>query len=62
MSADMKRWSFETFGSVRGEIKSLRTKLEEAKLQELGSGSSLEVRTIEKRLHELYKREEILYR
>jgi hypothetical protein len=62
MSADMKKWSFETFGSVRGEIKSLRSKLEEAKLQELGSGSSLEVRDIEHRLHELFEREEIMYR
>jgi hypothetical protein len=62
MSADMKKWSFETFGSIRGEIKSLRSKLEEAKMQEWGSGSSLEVRDIENRLHELFEREEIMYR
>jgi hypothetical protein len=62
MSADMKKWSFETFGSVRGEIKSLRSKLEEAKMQEWGSGSSLEVRDIENKLHELFEREEIMYR
>jgi hypothetical protein len=62
MSADMKKRSFETFGSVRGELKVLRSKLEEAKLKEISSGSSLEVRAIEKRLHELYEREEIMYR
>jgi hypothetical protein len=43
MSADMKKWSFETFGSVRAELKSLRGKLEEAKAQSLVSGASQEV-------------------
>jgi hypothetical protein len=41
MSADMKRWSHDTFRSVRAEIKNLRAKIEEAKIQELVSGSSL---------------------
>jgi hypothetical protein len=43
MSADMKRWSFESFGSVRAEIKSLRSKLDSAWTTELVTGSSLEV-------------------
>jgi hypothetical protein len=62
MSADMKKWSFETFGSVRAELKSLRGKLEEAKAQSSVSGASQEVRDIEKKLHDLYEREEIMYR
>jgi hypothetical protein len=35
MSADMERWSFESFGSVRAEIKSLRSKLDSARAAEL---------------------------
>jgi hypothetical protein len=61
VSRDMKCWIYDTFGSVRGELKILRNRLEEAKVQELVSGSSLEVREIEIRLHELYEREEIMY-
>jgi hypothetical protein len=57
----MKCWIYDTFGSVRGELKILRNRLEEAKVQELVSGSSLEVREIEMGLHELYEREEIMY-
>jgi hypothetical protein len=62
MSRDMKRWSFDTFGSVQAEIKSLRGKLEEAKVQQLVSGSSMEVREIEKKLHDMYEREEVMYK
>jgi hypothetical protein len=43
MFAEMKKWSVDTFGSVRGELKRLCGKLEEAKTQQLASGSSLEV-------------------
>jgi hypothetical protein len=53
MLSEMKRWSMETFGSVCAELKSLRGKLEGARAQELISGSSLEVREIEKKLHDL---------
>jgi hypothetical protein len=56
----MKCWIYDTFGSVRGELKILRNRLEEAKVQELVSGSSLEVREIEMGLHELYEREEMM--
>jgi hypothetical protein len=62
MSTVMQRWSFDTFGSVKAELKSLRTKLEEARTHELVSGPSLEVREIESKLHEMYEREEIMYR
>jgi hypothetical protein len=48
VSADMKRWSFETFGSVRAEIKKLRSQLESAKENARLLGTSQEVRELEK--------------
>jgi hypothetical protein len=62
MSRDMKRWSYDTFGSVRAELKVLRGQLEEARVQQLVSGSSVEIKEIEKKLHDLYEKEEIMYR
>jgi hypothetical protein len=62
MSRDMKRWSFDTFGSVQAELKALRGKLEAAKIEQLVSGSAAEVKEIEKKLHDLYEKEEIMYR
>ncbi|XP_071685392.1 uncharacterized protein [Lolium perenne] len=62
MRRDMKKWSYDSFGSVRAEIKSLRSKLVRAKEMALLSGSSLEVREIESKLHEMFEREEVMYR
>lgn len=62
VSVDIKRWSLEVFGSVRKEIKTLQCNLEEAKLRSLNTGCSTETRNIEDRLHELYEREEIMYK
>jgi hypothetical protein len=62
MSRDMKRWSFETFGSVRAELKNLKSKLEEAKLEARITGSFMECRAIELKLHDIYEKEEIMYR
>ncbi|KAM0841811.1 hypothetical protein ACQ4PT_058773 [Festuca glaucescens] len=62
MTRDMQRWSYEVFGSVRAEIKSLRSKLELARTAALATKSVMEVSAFEKRLHELYEREEIMYR
>jgi hypothetical protein len=62
VSSDLKRWSFHTFGLVSREIKRLRSGLEEAKLHALNSGSNSVVRDIEKQLHEMYEREEIMYK
>ncbi|KAM0846534.1 hypothetical protein ACQ4PT_055614 [Festuca glaucescens] len=62
MTRDMQRWSYEVFGSVRAEIKTLRSKLELARTATLATNSVAEVSAIEKRLHELYEREEIMYR
>jgi hypothetical protein len=62
MSRDMKHWSFETFGSVRAELKNLKSKLEEAKLEARITGSFVECRAIELKLHDIYEKEEIMYR
>jgi hypothetical protein len=58
----MQNWSFETFGSIKAEIKSLRGKLVDARCNALISGSSLEVRDIEKKLHDIFEKEEIMYK
>jgi hypothetical protein len=58
----MQRWIFEEFGSVKAELKLLRSKLDEARLNALSSGSTQEIKEIENRLHEVYEREEIMYR
>jgi hypothetical protein len=62
VSRSMKSWRYNTFGSVRHGLKMLRAKLEEAKRQALVTGSSQEVRLIEKQLHEAFEKEEIMYR
>jgi hypothetical protein len=62
VSGAMQRWSFEVFGSVKAEIKALRCKLEDARVQALASGSDSRVREIEKELHLIYEREEIMYK
>jgi hypothetical protein len=62
VSGSMQRWSRSVFGSVQKEIKRLRDLLPHAHERANQSGSSLEVRAIEKELHELYEREEIMYR
>ena len=55
MSRDMKSWSFETFGSVRAEIKKLRSKLDEARKAARLVGSSPEVLAFEQQLHAVLK-------
>jgi hypothetical protein len=60
VSKEMKRWSFNSFGSVRKEIKRLKAELEAAKTQALCSDTSLEVRRIEQKLHEVFEKEEIM--
>jgi hypothetical protein len=58
----MKIWSSNTFGSVHKEIKKLKSALDEAKVQALVSDNSREMRDIERRLHEVYETEEIMYK
>jgi hypothetical protein len=60
--SDMQLWSRSVFGSIRKEIKRLWDKLENARHRALSTGLSEEVRAIEKELHEVYEREEIMYR
>jgi hypothetical protein len=62
MSKTMQKWSFETFGSIKAEIKLLRGKLADAQSNALISGSSLEVHDIEKKLHDIFEKEEIMYK
>jgi hypothetical protein len=62
VSREPQSWSFNTFGSVKNAIKRLKAGLEEAKVQSLVSGSFDEVRGIGSRLHEVYEREEIMYK
>jgi hypothetical protein len=62
VSHHMKRWSFDTFGSVCGEIKALKIKLEEAKIRAGATGSYEACRQLEAKLHEVYEREEIMYK
>jgi hypothetical protein len=59
---DIHRWSFSSFGSVKAGIKSLRRKLEEAKSRARSEGSNLEIRNIEQKLHEVFEKEEIMYK
>jgi hypothetical protein len=54
MSQDIKRWSFESFGSVKAEIKRLRSELEQARAAALVSGSFAEVKGLEAKLHEIF--------
>jgi hypothetical protein len=60
--ASMKKWSFHTFGSMRQLIKRLKASLEEAKIQAMVSGSFVEVQALEKELHVIYEREEVMYK
>jgi hypothetical protein len=62
VSGSMKRWSHEVFGSVRSQIKKLRDSLQVAKAESILTGDTAEVNDIERQLHELYEREEVMYR
>jgi hypothetical protein len=59
---EMKRWSFETFGSVKAEIKRLRAQLDAARTKAKQQGTSPEVVELEKRLHAIFEREEVMYK
>jgi hypothetical protein len=62
VSGSLQRWSFTTFGSVHREIKRLKANLVEAKIQALVLNSNAEIQEIEKQLHELYEREEVMFK
>jgi hypothetical protein len=58
----MHSWSHEVFGSVRKEIRTLRSQLEEAEIQTLCTVDKSRVLALRERLHEMYEREEIMYK
>jgi hypothetical protein len=58
----MQSWSRNVFGSVQKEIKRLHGQLTEALDRSIITGSNLEVRAIERELHEYFEREEIMFR
>jgi hypothetical protein len=62
VSKELKKWSFDVFGTVCQQIKKLRSAIAEAKTNALASGSSLDVRELEKQLHVLFEQEEIMYK
>jgi hypothetical protein len=62
VSAEIKHWSFESFGSIRAEIKRLCSQLEMARSVARSHGTSQEVKKIESKLHEIFEREKIMYR
>jgi hypothetical protein len=62
VSSDIHRWSTDVFGSVYKEIKFLKNSLEDAKAAALSGGYVANTVDVEKRLHELYEREEVMYR
>ncbi|KAK1697655.1 hypothetical protein QYE76_014352 [Lolium multiflorum] len=58
----MKKWSFETFGSVKAEIKRLRSQIEDARNAARLQGTSPQIIELEKQLHDVFEKEEIMYR
>jgi hypothetical protein len=62
VTGNMKSWSREVFGLVRREIHRLKDQLEYAREAALVSNTSMEIREIEQKLHEIYEQEEIMYR
>ena len=62
VSRGLTRWSRQSFGSVRREIKGLQQKLEELRGDPLRTGPTHVELKINERLVELYLREKIMWR
>jgi hypothetical protein len=62
VSGSIKQWSKEVFGSVHNEIKRLRSQLPTTREAAMHSGCTREVQKNEEELHEIYEREEIMFR
>ena len=62
LAKGLQRWSNDTFGSVRKEIKQLKEKLAELQGDTSRTGPSHAKLKINKRLIEMYHREEIMWR
>ena len=61
LSWGLGKWSNETFGSVRREIKKLKQMLEELRNDPLRTAPSNVELTINEQLIEMYHREEIMW-
>ena len=62
LAGGLTRWSKDTFGSVRKEIKRLKQMLEELRGDPLRAGPSHVELKINEQLIEMYHREEIMWR
>lgn len=62
LASGLMRWSNDTFGTVRKEIKILKRKLEELRGDPLRTGPSHAELKINEQLIEMYHREEIMWR
>jgi hypothetical protein len=62
MAASLQDWSRVSFGSVRSEIKKLEKKLKVIRLQPINPSSTRSAQDIERRLCELFEREEAMAR
>jgi hypothetical protein len=62
LSTDLNAWSYNTFGSVRSEIRKLKRRLEELRNVPYRVGPSHEELKINERLAELFFREETMWR
>ena len=62
LATNLQRWSRDTFGSVRKEIKKLKQMLEELKNDPARTGPSHVELKINEKLIEMYHREEVMWR
>lgn len=62
MEMALCKWSYNSFGSVHGELKKLYTRLENIRSQNLYSGPTKEERYLLKCMSELLAREEVMMR
>jgi hypothetical protein len=62
VASSLQTWSRESFGSVRGEIKKLERKLRTIRLQPMNQSNNQVAAAVERRLCELFEREEVMAR
>ncbi|VAI29049.1 unnamed protein product [Triticum turgidum subsp. durum] len=60
LSTTLQTWSRESFGSVKKEIKKLEKKLASLRRNNMAIGYSREEKEVEKKLYEMFEREEIM--
>jgi hypothetical protein len=62
MQGSLQKWSFEVFGSVRGQLKQLRSQLEDVRNSNWQEGITREEKDLLKCISELLAREEVMMR